>query len=348
MIESGWILYYYSNVPENEQKVAFFPWNPTGLAGKWRVRKVESCMKKSWRLWTVMTGMLIVLSGCAGNGQSDYRKTAGPADTVVSADAADSADAAGEYSEADSILRMTFLDTGKSDCIIIETENHLVVNDTADADDEDMICAFLEKRQAERIDYLILSHFDKDHIGSAAVLLSEYEVGCVLMPEHEKESEPYQALTEALSRTGTEERRLAEDYRFTLDDILFTVDAPDEDSYEDDNNYSLITAVTCGETKFLLTGDALKKRIGEFLDSDAGEEHYDLIKMPHHGDYNKKLPDLFAIARPDYVILTAGEERARVEDKTIELMGKSGCRVFYTDEGAATALSDGRTVTLMQ
>lgn len=294
-------------------------------------------MKKTGRYFVIIAGMLISLTGCA--------KTAGQPDnsrTVISADTA------GITGETDSMLRMTFLDTGKSDCIIMETKDHVVVNDAADADDADLICAYLDRRQAERIDYLILSHFDKDHIGSAAVLLSEYEVGCVLMPEHEKDSEAYQALTEALIQVKTEERRLVKDYSFTLDGVEFVVDAPDEDDYEDDNNYSLITTVNCGETGFLLMGDALKKRTGEFMESEAGEEHYDLIKMPHHGDYNKKLPDLFEIARPDYVILTAGKERARVDDKTIELMIKSGCQVLYTDEGTVTVLSDGRTVTLIQ
>ncbi len=283
-------------------------------------------MKKTWRFWAIIVILLFIISGCAGETDSRPKETAAQ----------------------DWVLKVTFLDTGKSDCIIMEMGDFVVVNDTADADDAAAICAFLDERGVERIEYLILSHFDKDHIGSAAALLSKYEVGCVLMPDHEEDSEPYLMLTQALAQTEAEERRLVEDYSFTLAGITFTVDAPEEDFYDDDNNYSLITTVSCGETRFLLMGDALKKRTGEFLDSDAGEERYDLIKMPHHGDYNKKLPELFALARPEYVILTAGEERVRVDDKTIELLGQSGSQVFYTDEGTVTALSDGRTVRVMQ
>ena len=84
--------------------------------------------------------------------------------------------------EPGGLFRMTILDTGKSDCIIMEAGNRVVVNDAADADDADAICDFLDKRQVGRIEYLILSHFDKDHIGSAAKLIRNYEVGCVLMP----------------------------------------------------------------------------------------------------------------------------------------------------------------------
>lgn len=278
-------------------------------------------MKKKGQFCMLIIMVLLILSGCAGETGSR---------------------------QEDWALKVTFLDTGKSDCIIMEMGDFVVVNDTADADDAAAICAYLDERDVERIEYLILSHFDKDHIGSAAVLLSEYEVGCVLMPDHEEDSEPYLMMTQALAQSGAEQRRLVEDCSFTLEGVAFTIDAPDEDSYDDDNNYSLITTISCGETRFLLMGDALKKRTGEFLDSEAGKEQYDLIKMPHHGDYNKKLPELFAFARPEYVVLTAGEERARVEDKTIELLGQSGCQVFYTDEGTVTALSDGRTVTVMQ
>lgn len=294
-------------------------------------------MKRTGWYGAVIAGMLLLLSGCSGKPEAE-----GGSQAVSAGDLS-----AGQEAQAWA-LQMTFLDTGKSDCIVIETGTHVVVNDAADLDDWESICDFLKERQIEDIDYLILSHFDKDHIGSAAALLSKYRVGCVLMPAYEETSEQYLALTRALEETKTESRRLTEDYEFTLDNAAFYVDAPDAADYEDDNNYSLITAVSCGETRLLLMGDALKKRTGEFLESEAGKADYDLIKMPHHGDYNKKLPELFAAADPDWVVLTAGAERSRVEDKTLALLERSGCQVYYTDEGNVTVLSDGARVTVRQ
>ena len=61
---------------------------------------------------------------------------------------------------------LDILDTGKSDCIIVCMDGVTVVNDAADEDDFDSICAALERRGVQRIDYLVLSHYDKDHIGS--------------------------------------------------------------------------------------------------------------------------------------------------------------------------------------
>lgn len=250
--------------------------------------------------------------------------------------------------EQDTLLKMTFLDTGKSDCIVIETGEHVVVNDTADEDDIDTICAFLDERQANKIDYLILSHFDKDHIGSAAGLTRRYEVGQVLMPDYEEDSEPYQALMEAIEETDTAYTRLREDISFSLDGIDFYVDAPQEAFYDNDNNYSLIITVTNENSRFLLMGDAKKERTEEFLDSPVAGERYDLIKMPYHGNYNKKLKELFITARPRYAVLTPGAERTRVEEETKVLLESVRCSSFYTDEGVVTAVSDGRSVEVSQ
>ena len=254
----------------------------------------------------------------------------------------------GGRAETGALLKMTFLDTGKSDCIVIEAGESVVVNDTADADDAAAICAFLEEQGKTRIEYLILSHFDKDHIGSAADLVSRYEVGCVLMPDYEEDSEEYHALMRALEKTDTKSRRLRRAYAFTMEGIAFYVDAPRESVYENDNNYSLITCVTNGENRFLLMGDAKKQRTGEFLSSDAAAERYDLIKMPHHGNYTKNLETLFETAKPRYAVLTADPERLRVEEETVELLGDYGCEVYYTDEGTVTAISDGSQVQVSQ
>lgn len=243
--------------------------------------------------------------------------------------------------ESPTLLKLAFLDTGKSDCIVIEAGDSVVVNDAADEDDLELICDFLDGLQTGRIEYLILSHFDKDHIGSAAALILRYEVGCVLMPDYQEDSEPYLALTEALKETGTESRRLHDSYQFSLEGIDFYVDAPRETSYENDNNYSLITSVTNNKNRILLMGDAQKQRTEEFLESSLIQEKYDLIKMPHHGDYNKKLRDLFMKVRPGYAVFTAGAERSRVEEETLDLLEACRCSAHYTDEGMVMVTSDG-------
>ncbi len=276
-------------------------------------------MRKRNLLLTILLCLALFMAGCGGGG-----------------------------AEKGALLKMTFLDTGKSDCIVIEAGESVVVNDTADADDAAAICAFLDERGKTKIAYLILSHFDKDHIGSAADLVSRYEVGCVLMPDYEEDSEAYRALMQALKESDTESRRLRAAYAFSLEGIGFYVDAPRERVYENDNNYSLITCVTNGENRFVLMGDAKKARTGEFLESEEAKGRFDLIKMPHHGNYTRNLEALFETAKPRYAVLTADPARQRVEEKTVRLLDEYGCEAYYTDEGTVTVISDGSQVQVSQ
>ena len=95
-------------------------------------------------------------------------------------------------------------------------------------------------------------------------------------------------------------------------------------------------------------GDAKKIRTGEFLSSEAAKGQYDLIKMPHHGNYTKNLETLFETARPRYAVLTADPARLRVEEETVSLLDEYDCEVYYTDEGIVTVISDGSLIQVSQ
>lgn len=245
--------------------------------------------------------------------------------------------------------RITFFDTGKSDCILIETDGLTVLNDTADEDDYPMIQKALDEKQIERIDYMIISHFDKDHIGSAAKLIEKNDVGCVLMPGYWEDSDEYRTMMEAIQKKGVEKKVPEGNYEITMPEGRIEVNVPHESSYKDDNNYSLITTVTYKEHFVLLMGDALKNRTEEFLSDVSLEEgQYDLIKTPHHGDYNKKLKSLFSTVKPQYAIITDNSDADRVEDKLISLLEEQHCEILYTYNGTITTVLDSTGVSIEQ
>ena len=120
---------------------------------------------------------------------------------------------------------LDILDTGKSDCIIVCMDGVTVVNDAADEDDFDSICAALERRGVQRIDYLVLSHYDKDHIGSAAALVRAYPVGQILGPDYEEDSMYLTLLKRAAEERNTPFLRLTENYTVETENGSFTLNA---------------------------------------------------------------------------------------------------------------------------
>ncbi len=204
------------------------------------------------------------------------------------------------------VFSLDILNTGKSDCIIVCMDGVTVVNDAADEDDFDAICAALDRRGVQRIDYLILSHYDKDHIGSAAALVHAYPVGQILGPDYEEKSVYFTLLERAAEDRNTPFLRLTENYRIETENGSVIADPPDVD-YGDDNNNSLVTTVTWRGTDFLLLGDAK--------------------------DSSKPLLKLIEQTKPRYAAATVSPSE-EIEDKLLTALAAAGTELFRTDSGA--------------
>ena len=224
---------------------------------------------------------------------------------------------------------LDILDTGKSDCIIVCMDGVTVVNDAADEDDFDSICAALERRGVQRIDYLVLSHYDKDHIGSAAALVRAYPVGQILGPDYEEDSMYLTLLKRAAEERNTPFLRLTENYTVETENGSFTLDP----------------TITWRETSFLLLGDAKKNRLNEFL--NVALDSYELIKLPHHGDSNKPLLKLIAQTTPRYAAATVSPAE-EIEDKLLAALAAAGTEVFRTDGGTVSVEWTGKGFVVTQ
>ena len=253
--------------------------------------------------------------------------------------------AAQENIEADQ-LSIKFFNAGKADAILLYTDESAVLIDTGLDGFAPYILHTLNELDIQTLDTLILTHFDKDHIGSADEILESVEVGRVLVSDWPKDSDEYADLMAALETAGIESEVVFGDDQvsFMLDGAEYTVDGPDASDYDkdDSNNSSLIVTVQYGQTSFLLMGDAQNERIKEFLSQDSSE--YDVLKVPYHGNYQKQLKNLIPSADPEYAVITCSASEGG-EAKTLDLLEEYDIEVFLTSEGNVSIVSDGKNIT---
>ncbi|HAE17026.1 MAG TPA: MBL fold hydrolase [Erysipelotrichaceae bacterium] len=253
--------------------------------------------------------------------------------------------AAQENIEADQ-LSVKFFNAGKADAILLYTDESAVLIDTGLDGFAPYILHTLNELDIQTLDTLILTHFDKDHIGSADEILESVEVGRVLVSDWPKDSDEYADLMAALETAGIESEVVFGDDQvsFMLDGAEYTIDGPDASDYDkdDSNNSSLIVTVQYGQTSFLLMGDAQNERIKEFLSQDSSE--YDVLKVPYHGNYQKQLKNLIPSADPEYAVITCSASEGG-EAKTLDLLEEYDIEVFLTSEGNVSIVSDGKNIT---
>lgn len=263
------------------------------------------------------------------------------------------------FVNAEHLLTMRIFKTGKSDCILIKLDNTVIMIDTADANDYGMISDTLESLGISRIDHLILTHFDNDHIGSAAGVIEDFEVTNVYAPNYVRDSGLYRSMIEAVEKRAavTTFHKLNEDTEIALETGKLWINVsrvyPDlsheepipEDSM--DNNLSLICGLSLGDFSALFMGDAEKARCEDFLKQTQYAGQYDFVKLPHHGSHNKMLRDTLTTVAPKYgAICTDSVET--IEMELVYLLRNLGALIYYSYNGTFLLRTDGTTVECTQ
>lgn len=237
------------------------------------------------------------------------------------------------------------LNTGKSDCIVITAGDKTMMIDTAEDDDADDILEYLASRGIKHLDYLIITHMDKDHVGGADTLINKLEISHILQPAQQEESDDYYEYVQAMNTKGITPQVLTQNSTFELGGCNFTVYAPHEENYKSDNDYSLVTLAQYGNKRFLFAGDAEQKRVSELLDENIGQ--CDFLKYPYHGDYNSKSKKFLKMVQPAYTVITTDDTRP-TEDNTFSRLETVESEVYVTDEGTVELTCDGETITIRQ
>ena len=240
-------------------------------------------------------------------------------------------------------LTVTFMKVGKADGIILQTANHTVVLDCGEKSDGKKMVARLNEAGVTDIDYLLLSHYDQDHIGGAAKVVENFNVWHVVGADYSEDSSEFEKLSAAMDTAGLHMERPTQEFSFQLDDALFTVYPHESADYQDgfDNNCSLVVKVTHHDETLLFTGDAMQERLSEIM--DIGD--CDLLKVPYHGREIANLPEFLAAVTPEYGVVSTDDEN--LSAVTMQELADRNVETYVTyQDGNIIAVSDGSSIEI--
>lgn len=240
----------------------------------------------------------------------------------------------------------TVLKIGKADSIILKTQNHGVMIDCGEKSDGKKIVQALLENNINNIDYLFVTHFDKDHMGGFSKITKSVSISNIITPDYEGTNDEYKSYLKTVEENNLQVTKLNEDISFSLDDVYFEVSAPKKQDYsEGDNDHSLIISVCHGENKFLFAGDAEEERLDEVMREIKTQ--YDFLKVPHHGRYNKNTSRFINLIKPKYAVITDSDKN-KADEKTYAALNSAGCNVYTTRDGSVTVISDGEEIKIIQ
>lgn len=247
-------------------------------------------------------------------------------------------------------LTVTIPSIGKADCSILIQSDQVMVIDCGEAENSGEILQTLKGLGVTRIDCLVITHFDKDHVGGAADILKALAVSQVLEPDYTPEnpqSESYLAYRQALTDTKVPCLPVTDSKTFSLGTASVTVTGTSGKTYDKnvDNNNSLLVSVTHSGNRLLFAGDIEKQRIRDLL--DTGIAQYDFLKVPHHGVYNNALPEFFQAVGMQYAVITCSEKNP-ADPETLSALAEQNGKTYLTSDGQVTVASTASGLHIRQ
>jgi len=252
----------------------------------------------------------------------------------------------GENISNDYDFKVYFFNAGKADAILLSKDDKYMMIDTGESTLSDDILRYFESNNITRLEYLIITHFDKDHVGSASTIIDNIEIGEVLQSNSSKESEYYTNYINSLLEKSITPVTVSGDLELSFSDLKVTVNGPESlyDSSES-NNSSLIVSIIDDENSFLFMGDSENARIKDFISNNTNT--YDFLKVPYHGFYLKQLDNLLDNIDTKYGVITCSSSEG-CEDDTLRLLEKYNINYYLTKNGTISIYSNGTDIKIKQ
>ena len=248
-------------------------------------------------------------------------------------------------------LGVFFLDVGQGDAILLRApDDRFMLIDAGPPKSDGALIKALGSYGVKKLEYLILTHPDEDHIGGAVAVLDALEVRTVLTGDAGAANKLWTDVIAKIDEKGCAfpQVSLGGSYDF-FENCRFTVLGPvDGDSAANTNDQSLVIRLDYGAVSCLFTGDAEKaeeRAIIEYFGADALRA--DLIKLGHHGSASSTSAELLDAVRPIYAVASCGKDNAygHPHASVLKALENAGVEVYRTDkDGTVIFQSDGKTI----
>ena len=248
--------------------------------------------------------------------------------------------------QASANVTIKFIDVGQGEAILIALPEKTMLIDAGPTGSAPKIAQVLQELGRNKIDYLVATHPDEDHIGGMADVISNTQIGTIYAPNKTNNTATYRKFLTAIQNNNLQ-ITLAEagtiidqTDAYKLEILWPTKDA----NFPDTNDYSIIIKLTIGTKTFLFTGDAPTNAI---LDANPG--HIDVLKLSHHGSRTGTNEQLVRRLSPTYAVLSYALDNSygHPMQSVLNALRKHSVEVWGTGaNGTITITCDGTNIDI--
>lgn len=246
-------------------------------------------------------------------------------------------------------LQVHFIDVGQgSSQLLIGPTGKTMLIDAGDNSMESTVVGYLQQAGVKKIDILIGTHPDADHVGGLDKVIDHFDIGKIYMPKIQANTKTYESVLQSIKAKGlkvsTAKAGITLDWEPDIDAKMI---AP-VNTYEDSNEMSAVLHLTYGKTSFLLTGDAEAESEADMLRSGA-DLQADVLLVGHHGSKTSTSQAFLNQVKPSYAVIQVGKDNkyGHPAEETLKRLSEKGIKIYRNDEqGNIIVTSDGSKIAV--
>jgi competence protein ComEC len=264
---------------------------------------------------------------------------------------------AGEF-EANGTIEVHNINVGQSaSTLVVGPTGETMLIDTGHYhDDGEYVLEYLQRHNIDRIDYLVTTHNDADHIGGNAAIIEYYEteadgVGAVYDPGIAASTNTYTEYLDAVETHDVTLYETREGDAIPFEGVDVQVLGPPEPYLEDEarNENSIALRLTYGQTSFLYTGDAEETQ-EEYLVEEYGS-HLDstVYKAGHHGSSSSSSDALLDAADPEVAVISSAydSQYGHPHEEVLQKLAERSIPAYWTaTHGDVVLVSNGDGISI--
>jgi len=242
-------------------------------------------------------------------------------------------------------LTVTFLDIGNADSILVQAPNgHAMLVDAGVPRDASTVTVALARAKVSRLEYVVATHGDNDHIGGMVGVLPHVAVGQFVNNGITVENKQGEDLASYLSAHAIPVRAVTAGDTLDLDaaNVTVTVLNPQADPGTDWNEASVVLRLVFGSESFLLTGDAGTIAEGQILASGRPVAST-VLKVGHHGLGTSTGAAFVGAVDPAVAVISQAKSFVNRSREVAQRLQANGAAVYSTASSGTVRVAATRT-----
>ena len=244
-------------------------------------------------------------------------------------------------------LNVLFMYVGQADSTFIKYKNKTMLIDAGNNEDGNNIVKFLKSKGINKLDYIVGTHYDEDHIGGLDDIINNFDIGKFYLSNGGELGPNYYNLEKAAKKKNLTITIPKVGDKIDFSDVDMEVMSASKFDGKNDNNASIVIQAKYGSRKYLFMGDLEKQE-----EAKRKWNEVDVLKAGHHGSNTSSTQEFLNQVKPKYVFVSAGKNnKYRLPNvKAMERIEKTGAKIFRTDvnESSFWLTSNGNDIDIKE